>query len=116
MKASKMLANKEKSSEQRLNLMKQARDGNKGAMENLTMNDMDLYSSLSRRVMKEDVLSIVESSFIPYGNIISGNDRPPFHIINMFLDKTQLFFKITVFSTQEKPWNRQIQKGKNGKS
>ena len=62
-----MLANKEKSSEQRLNLMKQARDGNKGAMENLTMNDMDLYSSLSRRVMKEDVLSIVESSFIPYG-------------------------------------------------
>jgi hypothetical protein len=67
MKTSKMLANKEKSSEQRLNLMKQARDGNKGAMENLTMNDMDLYSSLSRRVMKEDVLSIVESSFIPYG-------------------------------------------------
>ena len=67
MKTSKMLANKEKSSEQRLNLIKQARDGNKGAMENLTMNDMDLYSSLSRRVMKEDVLSIVESSFIPYG-------------------------------------------------
>ena len=31
------------------------------------MNDMDLYSSLSRRIMKEDVLSIVESSFIPYG-------------------------------------------------
>lgn len=47
--------------------MKQARDGNKNAMENLTMNDMDLYSSLSRRIMKEDVLSIVESSFIPYG-------------------------------------------------
>ena len=47
--------------------MKQARDGNKSAMENLTMNDMDLYSSLSRRIMKEDVLSIVESSFIPYG-------------------------------------------------
>ena len=43
--------------------MKQARDGNKSAMENLTMNDMDLYSSLSRRIMKEDVLSIVESSY-----------------------------------------------------
>lgn len=67
MKASKQLANKEKSSEKRLSLMKQARDGNKSAMENLTMNDMDLYSSLSRRIMKEDVLSIVESSFIPYG-------------------------------------------------
>ncbi|WP_455190587.1 DUF3881 family protein [Eubacterium ramulus] len=67
MKTSKQLANKEKSSEKRLSLMKQARDGNKRAMENLTMNDMDLYSSLSRRIMKEDVLSIVESSFIPYG-------------------------------------------------
>ena len=67
MKTSKQLANKEKSSEKRLSLMKQARDGNKSAMENLTMNDMDLYSSLSRRIMKEDVLSIVESSFIPYG-------------------------------------------------
>ncbi len=67
MKTTKQLANKEKSSEKRLNLMKQARDGNKGAMENLTMNDMDLYSSLSRRIVKEDVLSIVESSFIPYG-------------------------------------------------
>ena len=67
MKTSKQQANKEKSSEKRLSLMKQARDGNKSAMENLTMNDMDLYSSLSRRIMKEDVLSIVESSFIPYG-------------------------------------------------
>ena len=67
MKTSKQLAKKEKSSEKRLSLMKQARDGNKSAMENLTMNDMDLYSSLSRRIMKEDVLSIVESSFIPYG-------------------------------------------------
>ena len=52
MKTTKQLANKEKSSEKRLNLMKQARDGNKGAMENLTMNDMDLYSSLSRRIIK----------------------------------------------------------------
>ena len=42
MKTSKQLANKEKSSEKRLSLMKQARDGNKSAMENLTMNDMDL--------------------------------------------------------------------------
>ena len=28
---------------------------------------MDTYSSLSRRVSREDVLTIVESSFIPYG-------------------------------------------------
>lgn len=67
MKTTKQLANKEKSSEKRLNLMQQARDGDKNAMENLTLNDMDIYSNLTRRIGKEDVLSIVESSFIPYG-------------------------------------------------
>ncbi len=50
-----------------MNLMQQARDGDRTAMENLTLSDMDLYASISRRVAKEDVLSIVESSIIPYG-------------------------------------------------
>lgn len=67
MKTSRQLAQKEKSSEKRLNLMQKAREGNKVAMENLTLSDMDMYSMLSRRICKEDILSIVESSFIPYG-------------------------------------------------
>ncbi|MCC8141321.1 MAG: DUF3881 family protein [Lachnospiraceae bacterium] len=58
---------RQKSSEKRMTLMQQARDGDKTAMENLTLSDMDLYASISRRVVKEDVLSIVESSIIPYG-------------------------------------------------
>ncbi len=58
---------RQKSSEKRMNLMQQAREGNRTAMENLTLSDMDLYASISRRVVKEDVLSIVESSIIPYG-------------------------------------------------
>ncbi len=58
---------RQKSSEERMNLMQQARDGDKNAMENLTLSDMDLYASLSRRVVNEDVLRIVESSIIPYG-------------------------------------------------
>ena len=67
MKTNRQLAQKEKSSEKRINLMQKAREGNQVAIENLTLNDMDIYSMLSRRVEKEDVLSIVESSFIPYG-------------------------------------------------
>ncbi len=58
---------RQKSSEKRMNLMQQARDGDRTAMENLTLNEMDLYASISRRVAKEDILSIVESSIIPYG-------------------------------------------------
>ncbi len=58
---------KQKTSEERMNLMIQARDGDQSAMENLTLGDMDLYADITRRVMKEDVLSIVESSIIPYG-------------------------------------------------
>ncbi len=58
---------RQKSSQKRMNLMQQARDGSKSAMENLTLSDMDTYASVSRRIMKEDILSIVESSIIPYG-------------------------------------------------
>ncbi len=58
---------RQRSSEKRMSLMQQARDGDRAAMENLTLSDMDLYASISRRVVNEDVLSIVESSIIPYG-------------------------------------------------
>ncbi|MCD8149421.1 MAG: DUF3881 family protein [Clostridiales bacterium] len=67
MKTKEMAAMKRKSSEKRMNLMMQARDGDRSAMENLTLSDMDLYSTVSQRAMKEDILSIVESSIIPYG-------------------------------------------------
>ncbi len=58
---------KQKSSEKRMSLMQQAREGDREAMENLTLSDMDLYASISRRVVQEDILSIVETSIIPYG-------------------------------------------------
>jgi hypothetical protein len=44
-----------------------ARQGDQEALENLTMEDIDLYTSISKRVKKEDVLTIVESYFMPYG-------------------------------------------------
>jgi len=53
--------------EKRNRLMAEAREGNEAAIESLTLEDMDTYSMLSKRITKEDVFSIVSSSFMPYG-------------------------------------------------
>ena len=52
---------------QRTKLIQAARDGDEEAIENLTMEDMDTYSMISRRIADEDVLSIVSTYFMPYG-------------------------------------------------
>lgn len=48
-------------------LISQAREGDEDAIESLTLEDMDMYSMISKRVLHEDVFSIVTSSFMPYG-------------------------------------------------
>lgn len=48
-------------------LMSAAKNGDPEAIESLTIEDMDLYAMLSRRVPKEDVYSIVDTFFMPYG-------------------------------------------------
>lgn len=53
--------------QKRKQLLEEAREGNEDAIEDLTMEDMDTYSMLSKRILKEDVLSIVNSTFMPYG-------------------------------------------------
>ena len=75
--------------------MQKAREGNPDAIENLTLNDMDTYSMLSRRVPKEDILSIVESSFIPYG-IESDQYIVIGEILNCYLTENPI--------TDEKVW------------
>lgn len=52
---------------ERTQLIAEAREGNEDAIESLTLEDMDMYSILSRRVMTEDILSIVTTYFMPYG-------------------------------------------------
>lgn len=52
---------------QRTRLLKAAREGDEEAIENLTLEDMDTYSMISRRIGKEDILSIVTTYFMPYG-------------------------------------------------
>lgn len=52
---------------QRTKLIQAARDGDEEAIENLTLEDMDTYSMISRRIANEDVFSIVSTYFMPYG-------------------------------------------------
>ena len=52
----------------RSKLIVEAKMGNQEAMESLTMEDIDQYALVSRRIKKEDVYSIVESTFIPHGS------------------------------------------------
>jgi len=48
-------------------LIESAKNGDEEAIESLTIDDMDTYDLISRRLITEDVYSIVESSFIPCG-------------------------------------------------
>ena len=36
-------------------------------MESLTLDDIDIYSKVSKRLVTEDVFSIVDTYFMPYG-------------------------------------------------
>lgn len=56
-----------KASSQRNQLIAQARMGNEEAIESLTLDDMDMYSSISKKIQKEDVFSLVDTCFMPYG-------------------------------------------------
>lgn len=57
----------QQTSMKRTQLIHEARKGNEEAMENLTMEDMDTYSMISRRIGHEDIFTIVDSYFMPYG-------------------------------------------------
>ncbi len=54
-------------SRKRNSLIEAARRGDEEAMEDLTMEDIDLYAEISRRIMYEDIYSIVDSTFMPSG-------------------------------------------------
>lgn len=51
----------------RNNLLAAARKGDEDAIETLTLEDMDMYTTISKRILKEDVFSLVDTCFMPYG-------------------------------------------------
>ena len=54
-------------SKNRNHLIAAARRGDEEAIENLTLEDMDTYTAISKKIQKEDVFSIVDTYFMPYG-------------------------------------------------
>lgn len=55
------------SSTKRNSLISAAREGDPEAMESLTLGDMNLYRRISERMDKEDIFSIIDTSFMPAG-------------------------------------------------
>ena len=44
-----------------------ARNGDEEALESLTLEDIDTYSNISRLILKQDVLTLVDTYFMPHG-------------------------------------------------
>lgn len=53
--------------QKRSSLLEAAKNGDEEAIETLTIEDIDLYSMVSRRIAKEDVYSIIDTCFMPCG-------------------------------------------------
>jgi len=51
----------------RNNLMAAARKGDEDAIETLTLEDMDMYTTISKKIQNEDIFSLVDTYFMPYG-------------------------------------------------
>ena len=74
-------AERNDSDRSRLDLMQAARDGDEEAMESLSIEDFDTYSMLIERVSNEDVLSIVDTYFMP-----NGADCECYSVLGTILD------------------------------
>lgn len=67
MKDEKSEQKRKEESRNRMMLLSAARNGDPAAMETLTLDDIDIYSKVSKRLITEDVFSIVDTYFMPYG-------------------------------------------------
>lgn len=66
-KTEKDLIKNQQTLHNRSQLLNAARKGDEEAIESLTLDDMDTYTAISKRIHKEDVFSLVDTYFMPYG-------------------------------------------------
>lgn len=66
-KDERQLQTEKEASDNRKMLINAARNGDQTAIETLTLDDIDMYSQVSRRLINEDIFSIVDTYFMPYG-------------------------------------------------
>lgn len=66
-KSESEIDNARKAGHDRIKLVEAARRGDEQAMESLTLDDMDTYTAISRRIRKDDIFTLVDTYFMPYG-------------------------------------------------
>ena len=66
-KTEKQAEDSRQAAKKRSSLLEAAKHGDEDAIETLTIEDIDLYSMVSRRIAHEDVYSIIETCFMPCG-------------------------------------------------
>lgn len=99
-----------KASIDRNHLIEQARLGDEEAIESLTLEDMDTYTVISKKIHKEDVFSLVDTYFMPYGvecdqySVLGEilkvqycqNHRTKEEIVLLTIDCNELVFDISI--------------------
>lgn len=100
----------EKQKNIRNNLLAAARNGDSEAIESLTIDEMDTYTSISGRIRNEDILSIVDTSFMPcgvecdhymvIGNILNvekyTNSLSGENIYNLFIESNDILLTVGI--------------------
>ncbi len=88
-----------KKSNYRNKLINNARRGDETAIESLTLDDMDLYTSISKKIRKQDVYSLVDSYFMPFGvecdhYSVLGEIVESKKVVNRFTEETVYIMRI----------------------
>lgn len=89
-----------KVSSERNQLLAQARMGDEDAIESLTLEDMDTYTTISRRIHKEDIFSLVDTYFMPYG-VECDQYSILGEIMEFRMDKNRITQEEVIFMTLE---------------
>lgn len=89
-----------KAASERNQLIAQARMGDEDAIESLTLDDMDTYTIISRKIHKTDVFSLVDTYFMPYG-VECDQYSILGEIMDFRIDKNRLSGEEVVFMTVE---------------
>ena len=66
-KDKRQMIKEKKETIERSKLIADARAGDEVALETLTLKDIDIYSTISRRIMNEDVFTLVDTYIMPFG-------------------------------------------------
>lgn len=74
----------------RRQLIAEAKKGNQEAIDSLTIDDIDMYAMISRRAKVEDIYTIVETTFTPY-----GSESDNYTVLGTITDMDALINEIT---------------------